>query len=1165
MHSRNGSIRFSASDLANHLACRHLTRLDQMTAERRLQPPTWKDPLLEVLQQRGFDHEKAYLEHLQRERKLEIVRVAAVDREGEGRAFERTQAAMQAGADVIVQAVLEHDRWYGRADVLLKAPTPSKLGSWSYEVADTKLARDTRAGTILQLCLYSYIVGEIQGLLPQRMHVVAPGTGFEPETYRLEDYLAYSRFVKSRLEASLPIAGGEGEGPPSYPEPTLQCDICRWWPRCDTQRRNDDHLCLVAGMGRMQQRELQSWGVERLRDLAGLPLPISRRPRRGSRDTYERLREQARLQLEARLQGEPGYELLSPIEPGRGLARLPQPSWGDVFLDLEGDPFAGTGGQDYLFGYVTIAEDGVRTSPQYVGLWALDPTDERARFESLMQVILDRWERDPGMHIYHYAPYEPAAFKRLMGRYGTQEDAMDRLLRAERFVDLHAVVKRALRAGVEKYSIKDLEPLYRFQRKVELRQASACLRSLEYALELGDHEAIAESLRDQVQAYNRDDCLSTWGLRDWLEALRLQAIENGQEVPRPELKVGDAGEALDARRQRVQFLKEKLTRDVPALVEARSQEQQAQWLLAQMLEWHRREAKAPWWEYYRLLELPEEELLEERMALAGLEFVCRLHEAKGIPTDRYHYPPQETQITRHSEVRSSDGVPFGKVVAIEVVERTVDILKKKKTAALHPQAVFEHQVFQTQVQEEALQRLGDWVVENGIDGNGAYRAARDLLLRHPPRVHGSSEQLPLRFDTTPLQRDNEPTLEAAKRLGCALASGVLPIQGPPGSGKTYAGARMIVELVRQGKKVGVTAVSHAVIRNLLNGVEGAAHEAGLPVRAIHKDGKDTTNEETETIRITDDNATVEEALRTCAVHVAGGTSWLWARPEFFESVDVLVVDEAGQMSLANVLAVAQAARNLVLIGDPQQLEQPQKGTHPDGAEVSALEHLIGTEAPRTIPPDRGLFLAETWRLHPDLCAFTSEQFYEGRLRSHAGLDLQRIAGCSVFTGAGLGFVPVEHEGNRSSSLEEVEAVAGLVEAIVAPGASWVDAVGTERPLRLENVLIVAPYNAQVAAILERLPGAKVGTVDKFQGQQAPVVIYSMTTSTADEAPRGMEFLYSLNRLNVATSRARCACILVANPKLLEPECRTPRQIRLANAFCRYLELAADGTAIVRHI
>jgi len=289
--------------------------------------------------------------------------------------------------------------------------------------------------------------------------------------------------------------------------------------------------------------------------------------------------------------------------------------------------------------------------------------------------------------------------------------------------------------------------------------------------------------------------------------------------------------------------------------------------------------------------------------------------------------------------------------------------------------------------------------------------------------------------------------------------------------------------------------------------------------------------------------------------LAAGTSWLWARPEAQDSVDVLFVDEAAQMSLANVLAISHAGPNLVLLGDPQQLDQPTQGTHPDGTEVSALGHLLAGR--QTISAEQGLFLEETWRLHPDICAFTSEVFYEGKLGSRHGLEIQRVVSAGPVNGTGLRFLPVSHQGNHNYSDEEADLVASLVRSLVEGASSWVDQQEREKPVTLEDVLIIAPYNAQVFSIQERLPGARVGTVDKFQGQEAPVVIYSMATSAPADAPHGMEFLYSLNRLNVATSRARCVCVLVGSPELFAPECRTPRQMQLANAFCRYRELAEE--------
>ena len=382
------------------------------------------------------------------------------------------------------------------------------------------------------------------------------------------------------------------------------------------------------------------------------------------------------------------------------------------------------------------------------------------------------------------------------------------------------------------------------------------------------------------------------------------------------------------------------------------------------------------------------------------------------------------------------------------------------------------------------------------------------------------------------------------------------MQGPPGAGKTYTAARAILGLVADGRKVGITAFTHSAIGNLVRAVIEAAEDACTPVRIVQKISKDEQGVDHEFVETHDTNAPVFDAL--ASAEIVAGTAWLFAREEFAGSVDTLVVDEAGQLSLANVVAVAPAARNVVLVGDPQQLAQPSKGTHPDGAGVSAMEHILDGEA--TIPAQLGMFLDVTWRMHPEVCEFISEQVYDGRLHSRPETASQTIADGPLVAGAGLRWLPVEHERNRTSSTEEASALADVYEALM--GRTWVDADGESVAIGAEDVLVVAPYNAQVHELAMHLPdGARVGTVDKFQGQEAAVVLVSLAASSAEDVSRGMDFLYSKNRLNVAVSRAKALCVVAASPRLLAVECHTIEQMRLANMLCRYVELAtpdADG-------
>ncbi len=1126
----------SASDLAAHLGCAHLTELERLVAAKKISRVRWNDPMLEVLQKRGFAHEAAYLDHL---RETAGCVVTELDKEATGTdAIEKTKRAMADGAGAITQATLTDGQWRGRADVLRRVERPSDLGAWSYEVVDAKLASETKAGTILQLCLYSELVASIQGLLPERMHVVSPGAYATPEVFRTEDFLAYHRLIKRELLATVgkPLRGE----PATYPEPCAQCDYCDWWVQCTERRQNDDHLSLIAGASRLQRRELQPLGIDTLAKLATAPLPLEPRPARGSRESYERLREQARVQLASRGAEAPVWERL-PIEEGRGLTRLPTPSPGDFFFDFEGDPFVADGGREYLFGWVELDDDA---TPQYERRWTLTAKDERREFEAFVDRVMERLEEHPDLHIYHFGIYEPSAFKRLMGRYATREEAIDRLLRGNRFIDLYSTVRQSLRIGVETYSLKALEPLHAFTREVDLREASKLQRGIERALELGETMDLPAESLSAVESYNRDDCLSTLRLRDWLEARRAEAIERGATIERPALEAGDASEKAEERSAQLQALIDELTRDVPEEVSERAPEQQARWLLAHMLEWHRREDKAAWWEFFRLAALGDEELLEEKAGLGGLEFLESAGVSGRSQVERYRFAAQEHSFKTGMEACFGEE-KLGAVIAIDTLARTVDIKKTKATVGIHPPAIFGHRQFRPAPKPAAIERIAKWVVENEIDAPGPYRAARDLLLRTPPRIRSPVGTALLDHDAA--------LVDEVKRLVRNLDHGVLPVQGPPGAGKTYLGARMICALARAGKRVAVTAVSHKVIRNLLDAAVKAAAEEGLDLRCRQKVSKPDGNADAAVFELKD-NAKLKDTLKSGEAHVGGSTAWSWCRPEFEELVDVLIVDEAGQMSLADTIAAAPAAKSIVLLGDPQQLDHPIQGSHPDGCAASALEHLLGGN--QTMPEGAGLFLSETWRLHPTLCAFTSEVFYEGRLESRAECEQQELIGDTPFAGSGLWWVPAQHRGNQSSSPEEVEVVAATWEALVAGSVEWRNFDGVLAPIGPRDVLIVAPYNLQVDALSERLAGARVGTVDKFQGQEAAVVIYSMTTSTPEDAPRGMEFLYDLNRLNVATSRARCGVVLVASPGLFEVECRNPRQMKLANAACRYRELAA---------
>lgn len=1133
----------SPSDLVNYVACRRLTELSLEVLDGRLERPTETDPELAVVTRRGLDHEDRYLEELEASG-LDVIRIPSDGTLGDRVAL--SLEAMARGADVVYQAAFFDERgegpaWVGFADFLRRVEIPSSLGAFSYEPEDAKLARRVKPGAAIQLCAYAEQIERLQNHAPEYVHVKL-GSG-ERESLRLADHSAYFRAAKARFLADL------SEGIAAYPDPVEHCQICVWRERCDEQRLADDHLCTVPGLRSDQARKLrEAAGIDTVGALAVLDPPVDGIV--GS--TLEKLQRQARLLVEARTAADgarPPYELLGPVEPGRGLGALPTPSQGDVIFDIESDPFVGIGGLEYLFGVGWVKADGTF---DYRALWAHDPNQERASFESLIDFFVERRLQYPDMHIYHYAAYEPTAIGRLMGRYGSREDEVDDLFRGGVFVDLYRVLRQALCVGAPSYSLKKIEGLYLDARTQAITDGGSSIVEYERWIEEGDAQILTE-----LEAYNRVDCDSTRLLRDFLESLRPEYEASfGVRLTRPPVGDPDAPETAVAASDENGTLKAQL-----ALRAAREEEEAGSTtlLLGELLDWFRREAKPAWWQYFdRILRCDEYDLFDDTETIAGLvyEGIART-EAKSY-IHRYRFDPsQEHKLSAGQGVcdpavereRLLEGRNQPRPGALVSVDSSAGVLELKRginSAAPHPVCLIPEGPIRTAEQRAALRRVAQEVIDAGIDGPGAYRAARDLLLRRPPRSGRGA------FPGGSLRRAEESALKAMLRLAADLDGGALSVQGPPGSGKTYSAARVVTEIVEAGGTIGITANSHAVITNLLGEVMRCAAEQSIVVQASQK-AEDAQALDHPSVTVRNEWQAVLSDLDG-GTPVIAGTAWLFAREDFDHRLDYLIVDEAGQLSLANVLAVATAANNLVLVGDPRQLAQPSQGTHPEGAEASGFGHLL--DGAETMPAELGLFMEHTRRLHPDICRFVSEVVYEDRLESLAGCERQALSGTGPLAGSGLRWVPVPHTDNHLSSPEEAEIAAALFGALL--GRSWTNRDGTERTVTTEDILVVAPYNAQVALLREHLPsGARVGTVDKFQGQEAPVVLVSLATSSADKAPRGLSFLYSTNRLNVAVSRAKALTVMMASPQLLAANCRSVEELRLANGLCRYVELAGS--------
>jgi uncharacterized protein len=1113
MRRFNGQPLLSPSDLNNLLECRHLMALELARFSGNGVQRSGRGAHVDILARYGEQHESAILEAYEASGRT-VERVVGGRREDEFRAaLEQTLDAMRRGVDVIHQATLEGDGFGGYADFLERVPLPSALGDWSYEVADAKLARATKGYFLVQLSVYAALLQAIQELEPREL-VVLLGDG-RRDSYRTDDFAAYVRRIRAYAEET--IAAGLGK---TYPLPCGHCGICVYRHHCDQRRRADDHLSLVAGIRRDQVARLELDGIATLAALAGLDpeRPVQRFPR----DSLAKLRRQAALQLRERETGEQCYELLDYV-PGHGFGQLPQPAPGDLYFDLEGDPYIGDRGLVYLFGlgYQDGAEE------HYEAFWAHSTKDEKAAFEVLVDFIMGWRERHPGCHIYHYGAIEETMLKQLAMYHATREPEVDTLLRADALVDLYGVVRQGVRISKESYSLKKVEDFYWGERTTAVKEAGGSIVAYESWLGTGDQAQL-----DAIALYNREDVQSTRGLRDWLLRLREELVATGAAVewrPPPE-GAEEAAEEIDpetaALRDTLLATGEPVDR-----------------LLGELLMYHRREAKPSYWWYFKRVEMTEEELRDDDdeaiggLTPAGPEF--QLAQSRGVPMQ---FPLQSMKLYAGGVVdpASERGA---EIVKIDPVAGTLTLKLGPKNWGQDPppRSLIPDQPLPTRVQRAALRRLAVDV----LGGGTGYPASRALLRRDVPRIAGSPPGSPLLA--------GDYTVEQAVDLAVRLDASMLAIQGPPGTGKTYAGAQIAVALMAQGRRVGVTAPSHKAIHNLLEEIERIARAAGVAFRGYKRGDGDNAYDSPLA-----DGGSIEnvsnDAIEAASgdVLLVAGTSWLFAREGMADTIDTLIVDEAGQVSLADALAVGTSCRNVILLGDPQQLAHVAQGGHPEGSAVSALAHVLGGDA--TIAPERGLFINVSRRMHPDVCAFISEISYRGELHSRPECATQRVDSAGL-SGTGLRWFPVAHGGNRRESPEEGDLIATQVALLEGGIVTRFD--GSTVPIDGAGVMVVTPYNAQVRLLRDRLPAwVEVGTVDKFQGREAAVVFFSMATSSGEDVPRNAEFLYSRNRLNVAVSRAKCLAVLVASPDLLTVRCKTVEQMRLVNALCRFVELAS---------
>lgn len=1188
MYLVDGTVVTSASDLKKASECEFafLRELDVKLGRDTLFEPV-ADAMLERSGRMGDEHEHRVLEAYRAElgsAVVEIERPDVRDAAAVQAAVEATLAAFAAGAPVVFQATFADEGFIGFADFIVRQP------DGRYLVQDSKLARRARVTALLQLAAYAEQLQRVGVPCADTVELLL-GDG-STSVHRLDDIAPVYGLRRARLE-QLVAERLADDGPVAWGDPRYELDgRC---PTCDLEVQAHRDVLLVAGLRTTQRALLFEAGIDTIDALAASEGPVP-----GILDaTIENLRIQARLQLQAEAAEaaataliESGSGLRSPDDPplpppvvvrdATSLAAIPEPDAGDLFFDFEGDPLYTEGaatdwGIDYLFGMVDTAE-------RFTPLWAHSFAEERVALEQFLALVAARRAAHPNMHIYHYASYERTHLLTIASRHGVGEAAVDQLLADGVLVDLYPIVKRAVRVGSRSYSIKKLEPLYMGTELREAEVKSGGDSILEYVrarelLATGELDpatglvgaAAAQHVLDDLADYNRYDCVSTLRLRDWLLGL---AREAGVE-PVPESLLVEAAKAAGKVYEASPLAVELQRLAGPPDDPDRDPDHTALALAAAAIDYHDREAKSFWWGHFFRVEQPLEAWEDHRDVLV-------VDPALSTVAQRWYREDQHRVDRRELLLRGriAPGSRFGVGGELFVLYDSPAPFPRQ---GLRPGSRTQNSVRVLEVLDDGL------VVEERSVAGFTWSELPMAVVPGTPPPAGRQREAILEWaqelsSLYPFAWPRNPSIDVLRRIAPRTRDGVgglaqltdhdyvqgviaslrglddsyLAVQGPPGTGKTYVASHVITELVSQhGWRIGVVAQSHAVVENVLDAVVRAGLDPDLVAKAP-KDAREP-GDHGYTI-ITKDGVAEYTAAHAASGFVVGGTAWDFANADRLprRSLDLLVIDEAGQFSLAATIASSVAARNLLLLGDPQQLPQVSQGNHPEPVDESALGWVA--DGHDVLPAEYGYFLAESRRMHPAVAAPVSHLSYDGELHSHPIATRRSLDGVAP----GLTPVPIEHAGNTTSSPEEAAAVVGLVGELL--GRAWVDATDAAapaRPLQQRDLIVVTPYNAQLTQVRAALDAAgftevPVGTVDKFQGQEAAVAIVSLAASSAAAAPRGVEFLLLKNRLNVAISRAKWAAYLIYSPGLLDTLPRTPEGVAQLSAFIRLVEAGVDA-------
>ena len=1098
MQKINNQYIHSSIDLITFLSCNYATLLKvKQKTQKLVSNNTNKTSQLFTL--KGLEHEKQYLKFLKNNGR-QVIEISTKLQLKER--ITQTKHALHQGIEIIYQGVLYSKVWRGNLDFLIKCNQNSKLGNYSYEVLDTKLSQKVKTQHIIQLCIYSELLKDIQGNMPRNMYIYL-GDG-QLHNFDIKDYIYYYKYAKRKF-----LKFFQDIPKNLYPEPCSHCNICKWKINCKDKWHKDDHLSLVANITKPQRKTLTQCNIDTMKNLAMIEkthiTPLV------NRKVFSQLREQAKLQHKKIITRKNKYQIIF-NNTKEGFMRIPEIDPSDIFFDIEGDPLY-PNGLEYLFG-IYYSQNNKEVFKVF---WAHNHQEEEKAFIQYINFIKTHLKKHPNAHIYHYNHYETTALKKLSCKYSRYENQLDTWFQKKVFIDLYLVIRESIRISEPGYSIKNLETFYMNKRTDSINTA------IDSIVVYNNWRIIKKKkLLEEIVHYNHIDCISTYLLRNWLLTLKLEK-PNWPITRKQNTRI----QQTNTRNWTVEYYeyKKKLHSIYP--------DKKKNIILVHLLEFHRRESKPTWWNIFDRQNKYTHEIIEDIECLGGLKLATHPYKKNTAFFHVYHFPQQETKLKKRNRILNVRTIKqVGSISNIYEMKNVVTIQSHLSSKLLPTSlSIGPNTPIDNKLLRAALYRCIHQVIKNTTTVN----CINDLLQRTGPKIKNKVLHTPIFLYNS---------INTIIDIITHMSNTYLFIQGPPGTGKTYISSHVIVELIKKGKKIGVTSNSHKAIHNLLNRVENIAKEKKFAFTGVKKASLYNKESYFQGFYIHNMTATNDILLETL---LFAGTAWLFANPLFTKQLDYLFIDEAGQVALANTIAMSTSAKNIVLIGDQMQLKQPIQGAHPRYCNFSVLEYLLGNNS--TTTTEKGIFLSKSRRLTYSICNFISNTFYNSYLIPHKNTEKIKldIQDCH-FPHQGVKFINVNCYNTLQKNIEESYFVLQILNKLLTQG---IYDNGMTKQIMQQDILVVSPYNVQVNYLQSILPKSlKIGTIDSFQGQEAPIVIISMVVSEAQCSIKNIEFLYNRNRLNVAISRAQCLAIIVANPTLLEISCKTIKQIKMVNSLCK---------------